>query len=296
MKNRKRHPDSLGALLLLLCAVGFGLLAPGSAQAQIVRDSVPQLQAIDVIDHAGDYIPLDLTFTDEAGSQITLKELFRDGRPVLLTLGYYECPMLCNLVLNGLTSSVSKLAWTPGEEFQIVTVSIDPTEIPDLAAAKKKNYWAELTSSADDAGWRFLVGEESQSKALADAVGFQYYYDKTQDQYAHPGVVFVLTGKGKISRYLYGIEYKPNDLKLSLLEAAEGKIGTPMEKLILYCYHYDPDAGAYVVFASNVMRLGGALTLALMVAILGTLWIRERRRKVSIGRTNVQTNAKVEKR
>lgn len=249
--------------------------------AQLNKEEVPELMKIDVEEHLGDNIPLDLQFLDEAGNRVTLADYFNQGKPVMMMMGYYECPMLCNLVFNGVADGVEALGWNPGDKFQIVTVSIDPTETPQLAQAKKKNYMESMGLNENDGGWHFLVGDEAQSAALAEALGFEYYYIDEKDQYAHPAVVFLLTEDGKISRYLYGLEYKQNDLKLGLLEASEGKVGSTIDKIILYCYHYDPDAGSYVVFAGNVMKLGGAIVLVLMVILIGGLWWKERRKKVS---------------
>jgi len=167
------------------------------------------------------------------------------------------------------------LDWVPGKEFKILTVSIDPTENVELAAAKKSRYYADFGKAMAEDGWVFFIAEESQSKALADAIGFQYYYDKERDQYAHPAVITIISPNGKISRYLYGIEFKERDLKLGLLEASEGKIGTTLDRFLLYCYHYDPDSKGYAILAGNVMRFGGGITLILLIIFLGSLWVKE---------------------
>jgi protein SCO1/2 len=269
------HLRLFGMVAMALSALSI----PAGLSAQVVLDSVPELQGIDVVEHLGAYIPLDLEFTDDAGRTVKLSKYFDGEKPVLLILAYYECPMLCNLVLNGVAEAVAKLSWQPGEKFRIVTVSIDPLETYELAAAKKKNYLEKLGMPGADTGWVFLVGEESQSRALADAVGFQYYYVEDKDIYAHAAVVFLLAGDGKITRYLYGIEFPERDLRLGLLEASEGKIGNTIDRILLYCYHYDPDSKGYVVFAQNVMRLGGIVTVLLLVIFLTLLWLRERHRK-----------------
>jgi protein SCO1/2 len=264
---------------LLLAAASVTLLQAGAAHAQRVQDSVAALQKINVVEHLGDTIPMNLTFTNDEGQQVQLSQYFHRGKPVILVLAYYTCPMLCTLVLNGVANGMQGLEWTPGQEFTVLTISIDPKETAELAAAKKARYLESLNKPGADAGWHFFVGESSQSKALADAVGFEYYYMKDKDQYAHPAVIFVLTENGVISRYLYGLEYKPADLKLALLEASEGKIGSTVDRLILYCYHYDPDAGTYTLFAANVMRVGGAITFLFVIVVVGSLWLWERRRK-----------------
>jgi protein SCO1/2 len=254
------------------------LLAPAASgvRAQVIEDHPKDLQNIDVVEHLGQKIPLDLKFTDDQGKAVKLADYFNHGRPVILNLVYYDCPMLCNLVLNGITEGVRQLPWTPGKEFQMVTISFNPRETYPLAAAKKANYLTDLGKPGAEAGWSFLVGEESQSKALAEAIGFKYFWDSTHQQYAHPAATYILTEDGTISRYLYGIEYSETNLRLSLLEASKGKVGSTIDKFILYCYHYDPSAKGYVVFAGNLMRIGGALTAILIGAFLAVLWRRER--------------------
>ncbi|UCD62874.1 MAG: SCO family protein [Candidatus Zixiibacteriota bacterium] len=255
------------------------LLSATNGDAQAVRDSVAELDSIGVDEKLGGLVPFDLVFTDDGGQQVNLGDYFAEGRPVILVLAYYECPMLCNLILNGLTSGVKELDWKAGAEYRVVVVSINPRETYELAAAKKKNYIESLGTPSAEKGWSFLVGEESQSRALADAVGFKYYWVQERQEYAHPAVIYLLSGEGRVTRYLYGIEFARSDLRLGLLEASEGKIGNTIDRLILYCYHYDPDARSYVIFAGNVMRLGGAVTVVLLGIVLGVLWYRERRRR-----------------
>ena len=246
-----------------------------SLHGQAVTKNDPNLKKIDVIEHLGEKIPLDLEFKNDRDQLVKLSHYFNKGRPVLMTLAYYRCPMLCTFVLNGLVKSASSLPYIPGVEYQMVTISIDPTETVELAAAKKKNHVAALKKPGVEDGWDFLVGEGKNSKALAEALGFVYYYDEERNEYAHPAVSFVLTEDGTISRYLYGIEHKEQDLRLALLEASEGKIGNTLDKFILYCYHYDPSAKGYVLFAGNVMRFGGIITVLLLVGALFILWRKE---------------------
>ena len=247
--------------------------------AQVTTDSDQDLNQIDVVENLGQKIPLDLNFVDDHGDSVSLAQYFNHDKPVILVLGYYRCPMLCNLVFNAVVDGVNQLDWTPGDKFQIVTVSINPEETPELAAAKKANYLSSFDKPVDESSWMFLVGAGSQSKALADAVGFKYFYDEERDEYAHPAVAFVLTPDGVISRYLYGIQFTKTDLKLSLLEASEGKIGSPLDRVLLYCYHYDPDARGYGVVAANVMKVGGAVTLAALGLFLSLLWYGEKLRR-----------------
>jgi len=245
--------------------------------AQVVRDSIPELQKIDIVEHPGDTVPLQLAFTDDAGRPVQLAEYFHQGKPVVVTLAYYNCPMLCTVVLNGLSDAVRELDLRPEQDFLMVTVSINPNETAELAAGKRSRYMQALGEQGQNNGWRFLVGDSTQSRALAEAIGFKYYYDEAAKEYAHPAGAFVLTADGVISRYLYGLEFKPRDLKFALIEASEGKIGTTLDRLILYCYHYDPAAKGYVVLAGNIMRLGGLLTLVILTVFLSYLWARERR-------------------
>lgn len=261
-------------ILAIICAT----LVP-STNAQLVRDQLPELMAIDVVEHLGDTIPLDLIFSDETGRTAPLGEMLLADRPTILVLGYYECPMLCNLVFNGLADGINDLGWSLGEKYNIVTVSIAPDETPELAAAKKKNYGEMVTAPGFDSEWHFLTGPASQSEALADAIGFKYYWDESNEQWAHPALVTILSPDGSISRYLYGIQFEERDLRLALVEASQGKIGSTVDRIILYCFRYDPDAGGYVVFAANVMKLGGLFTLTLLGGLLLLLWRREQKRK-----------------
>jgi protein SCO1/2 len=264
---------------MTLLVAGAVLLGGAESQAQVVIDNPEEYAGMGIKEHPGESIPLDVTVTNDLGEQVSLSEYFHDGKPVILTLVYYNCPMLCNLILNGLTEGMEGNEWNPGDQYRVVTVSFNPRETPELAAAKKENYLAEFGRDVIGDGWAFCTGTEKETQRLADAVGFQYYWDEERQEYAHPSCIFVLTEDGKISRYLYGISFGERDLRLALLEASEGKIGNTIDRLLLYCFHYDPDARGYVVLASNVMKLGGGVTLLILGAFLGTLWYRERYRR-----------------
>ena len=274
MKNYYQKKIFIGIFSIIILLISISL-----SKAQIANQNPNELQDIDVEEHLGEYIPLDLDFTDDQDQSVLLKKYFNQDKPIILVLAYYECPMLCTLVLNGLTQSVYKLKMQLGEDYQIVTISIDPEETTELAAAKKQSHLKMLGQLDNTASWAFLTGNETNIKKLTESVGFKYYYVEERDEFAHPAVIMLLTDSGKISRYLYGIEYKATDLKLGLLEAAEGKVGSTLDKLILYCYHYDPNAKGYVVFASNMMKLGGAIMLASLSGFLGLLWLRDSRKK-----------------
>jgi protein SCO1/2 len=271
----KRLLEKFRVLLVVTLA---GALTAATTNAQIVRDSVPELLEIDIVEHLGDTLPLLLTFIDDQGNNVTLSDYFDGDKPVLLTLGYYECPMLCNLVFNGVSDGIKNLDWVPGDKYNVISVSIDPLETAELAANKKANYIDYLEMPGASNGWHFLVTANENTKTLADAVGFKYYYVEERDEYAHPAAAYLITPDGVISRYLYGIEYTSNNLKLGLLEASEGKLGSTLDRIILYCFHYDPDAKGYVLFAQNVMKLGGAVTLVLLTLFIGSLFLREQLR------------------
>jgi protein SCO1/2 len=270
--------NSISTKIIIITAI---LFLPIYLFGQITMDDVPELQNIDVEEHLGETIPLDLSFVNDSGDTVQLSTYFQSDKPVLLTLAYYRCPMLCGLVIKGLTDGIRELAYLPGKDFQVVTVSINPEEDFHLAAAKKKNVLETLDKLIDRSGWAFLTGPEENSKELADALGFKYYYIEERGEYAHPAVSYVLTKEGVISRYLYGIAYKETDLRLSLLEASKGEIGSTLDKIILYCYHYDPDAGGYVLFAGNLMRLGGVITVLILGSLLIILWRKEVRFKLN---------------
>ncbi len=244
----------------------------GPIHAQ-VNQKPRELQNVDVVDKLGSKIPLDLKFKDEKGNDVTLAKYFNQGKPVILNLAYYECPMLCTLVLNAVADNVTKISnWKPGREYQMLTVTINPKEKPPLALVKKGNYLALLQMPPESDAWVFLSDPYNNAQTLADAIGFKYYFDKDQGQYAHPAVTFVLTEDGTLSRDLFGLTYEPKDLKFALLDASKGKIGNVIEKILLFCYHYDPDAKGYVLFAQNVMKIGGLFTILCMGLFLGFFW------------------------
>jgi protein SCO1 len=221
-------------------------------------------------------VPLDLRFRDEAGRKVRLGDYF-GTKPVILTLVYYECPMLCTQVLNGLTSALGVLSFSIGREFDIVTVSFDPTETPELAAAKKKAYLGRYNREGAGRGWHFLTGDERSIAALTKAVGFRYAYNASIDQYAHVSAIMVLTPEGRLSRYFYGIEYGPRDVRLALIEAADRRIGTPADQLLLYCFHYDPKSARYSFAVMRLVRTLGVATVLGMVGGIVILRRRERR-------------------
>ncbi len=235
-----------------------------------------QLDGVGIEEHLARPVDLSLTFNDENGSPVVLRDYFQKGRPVILNLVYYACPSLCDLVLNGETVTLREIPWTPGKEFEVVTISIDPRESFDLARQKKAAYLHQYGRPAP--GWHFLTDRDGNAKRLAEQVGFHYRYDERQQQFAHAAGIMILTPEGKMSRYLYGVRYGPRDLRFALTEASENRITLSIEKILLYCYHYDPQSGAYVLFATNFMRAGGALTVLLLGLFLWRM-VRAERRK-----------------
>ena len=259
------------ALLPPLAAAQMGAAPPP-------RPATPGvLQEIGFDQRLGESVPLDLAFSDETGRSVKLSDYF-GKKPVVLSLVYYQCPMLCTISLNGLAGALEVLSFVPGQEFEVVTVSFDPKETPDLAAAKKKAYMARYNRPEAHAGWHFLTGPSESIEALTRAVGFRYVWDEATRQFAHPAGLLVLTPEGKISHYLFGVEYAPKDLRLALVDAAKGKIGNLADQLLLYCYQYDPQTGRYSASILNLVRLAGAATVLGLGAFILTATRRRRPR------------------
>jgi protein SCO1/2 len=256
-----------------------GVVSPRTAPAQTPSGI---LRSVGFDQNLDAQVPLDLPFRDEAGREVRLGEFF-GRKPVLLNLVYYECPMLCTLELNALVMSLKPLSFDVGKEFDIVTVSIDPGETPALAASKKRGYLSRYGREGAGRGWHFLTGGEASVRRLADVVGFRYAYDRQADQYAHPAGVMVLTPGGRVSRYFYGIEYPPRDLRLGLIEASAGKIGSPVDRLLLLCYHYDPRTGKYNLVIMNVLRFLGAATVLGLGTFMFVMFRRDRRKALAAG-------------
>jgi protein SCO1/2 len=224
-------------------------------------------------------LPLDLVFRDEKGAQVKLGNYF-GRKPVILALVYYECPMLCTQVLNGMVSAFRVISFSPGREFEVVTVSFDPRETPMLAAAKKRTYVDFLPpakrAEATD-GWHFLTGDTASIAELTAAVGFRYHFDQATNQFAHASAIYVATPQGKLARYFYGIEYAPRDLRLGLIEGSQNKIGSPVDQLLLYCYHYDPVTGRYGAAIMRLIRAAGVATVLALGAFIFIMVRKEQR-------------------
>jgi protein SCO1/2 len=253
---------------------------PGKA----ATEQIPMLKEVGIDQKPNAQLPLDTEFTDEHGTNVTLKQYFGQ-RPVVLALVYYGCPMLCTQVLNGLAGSLQGMSYTVGQEYDVLVVSFDPGETPAMAADRKKDFLRRYIRDANPANVHFLTGRDASIQALTRAVGFRYAYDKAIDQYAHPAAITVLTADGRVSRYLYGVEFAPRDLKLALVEASEGRIGTVVEQALLFCYHYDPESGKYGFVIMNVVRAAGALTVILLAGSIFVALRRERRRASAVAPT-----------
>jgi protein SCO1/2 len=253
--------------LLLLC---------GAALAQVGTTWRPKiLRNVGIDQKMGAQVPLDLPFQDELGHPVTLRQF--SGKPVILALVYYQCPSLCNMVLNGLMRSARTLDLSAGQDFEIVAVSFDPRETPQMALAKKATYLKGYKRTRTDQGWHFLTGPGASSRALADAVGFHFAYDSVTNQFAHGSGIILLTPQGRVTKYFYGIEYPDRDLRLGLIEASNGEIGSPVDQVLLYCYHYDPSNGKYGMVIMNVLRLGGLLTVGALGLFMIAMLLRDRR-------------------
>jgi len=254
-------------------------LRPAPTASEAPASEVPApLRGVEFEQRLGESIDLDLVFRDEAGREVRLRDCVRE-RPIILALVYYECPMLCTMVLNGLAGCLNALQFDAGREFDILTVSFDPGETAAMAAAKKKMYLERYQRPTAKDGWHFLTGSEAAIHALAESIGFRYTYDSQTDQYAHASGLVVLTPRGRISRYFYGIEYAPRDVRLGLVEAADSKIGTFVDQVLLYCFHYDPATGKYGAAIMRLVRVGGILMVAALASFLVVMWRRERGRR-----------------
>lgn len=267
----------LNKSIFILFLAGVTLF--GSNLSRATADELPatrfenEMGGVGVEEKLDTQVPLELPFKDENGTDIQLGDLFNQERPVILSLNYSSCPMLCKLQLNGLVNCLNEIeGWKAGEEFQVISVSIDPKETVNQAKATEAKYLGLYKRENAYAGWSFLTGEETSISQLADAVGFGYQYRPELGEYAHAAVIILCTPEGKVSRYLYGIEYPTQTVKLSLLEAAEGKIGTTIDQVILYCFQYDSESGTYAAAARKIMTASGVLVLVLMGCLLFPFW------------------------
>jgi protein SCO1/2 len=223
-----------------------------------LRPALPgALQGVGIDQRLNSQLPLDVTFRDDLGRTVPLSTFFKTGKPVLLAPVYYRCPMLCSQVLNEVASALKAVSLNPGKDFEVVAFSFDPKDTVEIAAAKRQTYFARYGRAGTANGWHFLTGDPANIKLLMDAVGFHYKYDPSTDQYAHASGIMIVTPEGKLSKYFYGVDYSPRDIRLGLVEASHEKIGTPVDEALLFCYHYDPTTGKYGAVAINIMRAAG---------------------------------------
>lgn len=269
-----------GFILRATLAALFVAQAAAAANAPVPADKMPgPLQEVGYDQRLGEQLPLDLPFRDEAGRPVQLGDYF-GHRPVVMIFAYYHCPMLCDLVVQGATGSLKALTLDVGKDFDVVVVSIDPKETPEQAKETERDALAHYGRTGTDSGWHFLTGPQQSILELTNAAGFRYVYDKERNEYAHAAGVMIATPGGRISRYLYGIEYAPRDMRLALIESSEGRIGSLADQVLLYCFHYDPVYGKYSAMTMNILRLGAIVTvlgLGLLIVLL------KRRERVETG-------------
>jgi protein SCO1 len=261
-------------------AMALIILILSFASAMRANDSrPPALQGVGIDQRLNKQVPLDLMFRDETGKSVRLGDYF-GNKPIILVLVYYRCPMLCTLTLNGLERAMRVMPLDVGNQYTVVTVSFDPRETPALAIAKKQEYLAHYERPGAAAGWHFLTGEESSIRQLTEVVGFHYNYDPQSGQYAHTTGLVVLTPQGKIARYFYGVEFSPRDLRLSLVEASVNKIGSPVDEILLFCFHYDPATGKYGLAIMRVIQIAGAATVLALGSFMMLMLLRERKSRL----------------
>jgi protein SCO1/2 len=290
---------SLSALSAAALASAFAMSVPGEAHAQawkdqkdgIVNETPAELQGVDIVEHLGGALPGAAAFRDTEGKTVKLGDFFDGKRPTVFVFAYHSCPMLCSLVLDAAVKALNDVSWTVGDQYDVVSLSIDPKDTPETATRKRAQVVASYARARGDTkGWHFLTGDEANIQKVTDAVGFDYRYDARQKQYAHPAAIYLLTPEGHVARYLYGIQFDPGDVRLGLLEATEGRSISTTERFLLFCYHYDPQGKKYSLVAMNVMRLGGAATVLGMGTLFAIMWARGRRkRKQSVAATVAST-------
>lgn len=278
--DRDGAPRARGALALIAAlgiALGAATTTPGRALAADTTIP-PELAGVGIEERPGAQVPEDVRLRDHEGRAVELGRYLEGGKPLVLVLAYYECPMLCSLVLNGVLQAMKESPWTAGEEYRVVVVSFDPGDTPEAARQKRASYLTAYGREVGGDGFDFLVGDEASVRGLADAVGFQYRWDEGTQQYAHAAGAFVITPDGRLSRTLYGVYFPPKSFRLALVEAGRGAIGTAWDRALLFCFHYDPSARGYVLATTRLMKASGAATAALLGLWLLRFWRGERAR------------------
>lgn len=269
-----------GASALVAASLAFTSAAEADrVQAADRTEEAPKrLKGVDVIEHLGDRVPEGLAFRDHDGKAVKLADYLHADVPVILTFNYSSCPMLCNLQLTAFVAGLKKLDFTAGKQFRIVTVLLDPKETNDTAHRFRARYLSQYSRPGAEPGWTFLTGSDENIHALANAVGFAYNYNEARGEYVHPAAITLLSPEGKVARYLYGLEYPEKTLRLGLVEASEGRVGSSLDRLVLYCFHYDSSEGRYAPIAARIMQLGGGVSLALFAGFLTILIRRDKKR------------------
>jgi protein SCO1 len=285
-----RRNNSISARVLfavaLLSASAWGQMNNG-VMSPPANTRPPRLENVGIEQHLDAQVPPDLVFLDDTGKSVRLGDYF-GRKPLILNLVYYNCTMLCGEALAGLASAMRLVKFDVGNEFDVLTVSFDPRETPEMASAKKKDYVGRYGRANAAAGWHFLTGQPNSINALTKVVGFQYQYDPKSNQYAHATAIMVLTPQGRISRYFYGVDFPPKDLRMGLVEASQGKIGNAVDAVLLYCYHYNPETGKYGAMVANILRLAAAVTILVMGIFLFILW----RLDLSVPRRTLRSDAR----
>ena len=288
--SRLTAQGGLRAFVLVALSLGPWALSPSDANAQpaspaagysdpqrpgtVSTETVPQLRDVTFKQRLNEMLPLDAPFRDEQGQAVTLGDYFKSGKPVILAFVYYQCPMLCTQVMNGLSSALKVMPFTAGQDFEVVLISFDARDTPAAAAAKERAHLEYWSRQADAPSWHLLTGDETTIRRVTSSAGFTYQWDERTGQFAHVSGVLVATPEGRLSRYFYGVEYSPKELRLALVESGEGKIGSAIDELLLYCFHYDPESGRYGLLVMNLVRAGGVLT---MLFIGGFIFLMRRR-------------------
>ena len=277
-RSHNLQPRLLSSLHVFSLLIFVILLTPAQITSAQEHDVPPEeLENVGVTEKLGEFVSDDITLTNQYGEEVQLADYLHNDRPVILAMVYYECPMLCNLILQGLMKGLSELSWQPGDEFDVLAVSISPTETPELARANKENYLEQLGNPDAADGLHFMTGSEEEVRRLGDQVGFYYEWNEQTQEYMHGSSLIFLSEEGKISRYLHGLDYPELMLRNALYDAADGRIGSPMDRVVLYCFQYDSQSGSYVPVAVNIMKIGGVITLVLLGGFLGFFFLRERK-------------------
>jgi protein SCO1 len=267
------HRSPLPLILLALTAA-----PPLAAHAVQESPAVQTIKDVDIVENLNEKVPFDALFTDQDGRKIRFGDLFDGDKPIVLTMVYYECPMLCSMVLNALKKAAMNSGVILGTDYQGITISIDPRETPAMAAEQHRGHLQAMGAPEKKSDWTFLVGEDAEIRKVADLVGFRYSYDAESKQYAHGAALMVLTPDGRVSRYLYGVEFPPRDLKFALLEAAGGRVGTSFDRVLLTCFRYDPNSRRYEFYINGFLRGGALLVFFALASMLAVYWRREYKR------------------